>query len=138
MLARVIIWLGAVVFAILPLMFVLGKEKGFHVDMLLSPSEYDGLSRDLCFVGIAVLAIGLVDAGESLVLALESENRIHRKQGLTAISVTVVITLEIVIFAWISGSAQTSDKVGSLLFYFFLSSFMIAAASRYQVLRKMA
>jgi len=105
---RIVFWVAAVFFAITPV-FLGVVASPDHLNRLFSASHYVSFGRDLIFVAIAILAIGLIDALEVVLLTHHQRKRTNRLM----FSVTVVVVLAIVLqlFMYASWSTHLEGKV---------------------------
>jgi hypothetical protein len=123
-LLRLIFWATAILFACAPLALEIAITPQDFPRLFIRES-YAAFGRDLIFLAIAVLAIGLVDSLEALLLLK------NRRTGPSKVAFAFTLVLMIAIFLqlflysfWSShiGSPLTGDAIVTTLFLVFLAA----------------
>lgn len=133
-LLRMSLWLIGVFFAVSPVIFIVARSPG-QIRMLFEIASYHHLVRDLLFAAIAVLAIGLTDAFESITGAIEGSNTQTKKISLALLIAAVIVIQLFVSSAWASGlPAQYNPDDMHVIIYLFCSSVLCAMLARLNLL----
>jgi len=107
-LIRIAIWLFAVLFAAGPVIVSVAPTPA-HIRDLISLSSYLGAARDLLFLSVAILALGLVDSLENIA-AVREAGKDNTFQFFASISMMLVIVPQLVLYSiWSAPNAALTS-----------------------------
>ena len=106
---RILIWLLAVVFAASPVLLAIASSPSHQTD-LFNGSSYSSYSRDVAFIIVAVIAIGMIDALETLATFFGSQPA-KAWVGASALALVIVfVPLLMVFVSWASPNTQMTGR----------------------------
>lgn len=105
---RLGIWSAAIFFAAAPLLLGVANSPS-SLGKLLEVSSYLNHGRDLMFVAIAILAVGLIDSLETLLIVRNMRRRMARIALFCSFLLLIVIFLQM--FVYVFWSASIGDGI---------------------------
>jgi uncharacterized membrane protein len=128
---RLVCWLAAVIFALAPTFFgVAGTPH--QIGKLFQIESYLTLSRDLIYLSISVLAIGLIDSFEGLIQIQSRRSRIGQIIFALTFVFMILLIFQLVIYSFWSARTEMHFDKESISSIFYLP---IAAASNALIAR---
>ena len=128
---RMAFWAAAVIFAGIPVALgIVGTPEQFV--LLFTSNSYLSSGRELIFLAIAVLAIGLIDSLDSLLLVHDRRNLLSQFIFGTTCVLALFIILQLVVYAYWSahlGGKLTIEGITPVL-YIVLASGISALFAR--------
>ena len=106
---RVLIWLLAVVFAAGPVLLAIASSPSHQGDLFVGAS-YANYSRDVAFILVAVISIGMIDALEVLATYFGPRPAKAWVGSLALMLVIVFIPLLMVLITWASPGVHMTDR----------------------------
>ncbi len=106
---RVLIWLLAVVFAASPVLLAVISSPSHQGDLFVGAS-YASYSRDVAFILVAVISIGMIDALEVLATYFGPRPAKAWVGCLALVLVIVFIPLLMVLVTWASPGVHMTDR----------------------------
>jgi hypothetical protein len=123
-LLRLVFWATAILFASAPVAFEIATTPQ-NFPLLFVSDSYAAFGRDLIFLAIAVLAIGLVDAFEALLLLKNRRTGASKLAFGFTLVLMIAIFLQLFLFSFWSShivNPLAGDAVVTMLFLVFLAT----------------
>jgi hypothetical protein len=115
---RLVFWTAAILFAAAPLVFgIVARPENFG--KLFQGTSYLPFTRDLIFLAIAILAIGLIDSLEAMLALRNPETPLLRVAFTFTLLLLVSIIVQLCLYVSWSGhiEQQTSSEAIAATFY---------------------